>query len=124
MASLPAKCCENEAEVLASDTPKLSVSVKIESFSLLYNSSQKLVQSMEFYCEAYSWRFYIYPEGPPKARVCFALEFDGRLDRSPLPCWFKVDAKFNVYIYNHFKNNFIKISGNQGSAVRVVARKM
>ncbi|KAF5203552.1 Traf-like family protein [Thalictrum thalictroides] len=134
MASLPTTCPEAtdasklttglgiQAEILAKDAPKLSLTLKIEDFSLL-TSSQKLVKSMGFPYGGYRWRLYIYPEGPPKERVCFALEFDGRSDHSPLPCGFKVDAKFNVYIFNHLNNNFVNISGNQGSAVRFVARK-
>ncbi|KAF5182480.1 hypothetical protein FRX31_027931, partial [Thalictrum thalictroides] len=69
-------------------------------------------------------RFYICPKGTPEDSVSFSLALERKeYTSSPLPDGFKVDVKFNVYLYNHFENNFIKISGNQGSAVHFEGKK-
>ncbi|PIA48254.1 hypothetical protein AQUCO_01400677v1 [Aquilegia coerulea] len=98
-------------------TPKLNLTFKMESYSLLYHSSEHLFPSMRFYSGGCSWRFYICTKGTPTDTLSFSLTLEGTEFHDPFPNGYKIDAKFNVYLFNHLKNNFVKISGNQGSAV-------
>ncbi|PIA45735.1 hypothetical protein AQUCO_01600170v1 [Aquilegia coerulea] len=114
-----------EARTQAGDQPNLNLTYKIESLSLLYtNNSPEVISSLTFAAGDYAWKFLVFPKGPPQDHMTFGLVLDGTRDYSILPVGSKVDAKFNVYLYNHIKGNFIKVAENQGSSIRFEGQKL
>ncbi|KAK3220054.1 hypothetical protein Dsin_014024 [Dipteronia sinensis] len=81
---------------------------KIESFSLLSNSSIEKFCSGDFEAGDYEWKLWIYPTGDNKRNVKDHISFYLELvDTSSLPAGWEVNVVSNFFIYNHLQNKYL-----------------
>ncbi|PIA45762.1 hypothetical protein AQUCO_01600186v1 [Aquilegia coerulea] len=110
-------------ELATGPEPLLNMTLKIGSFSLLHTQGP-MFMSPPFQSGGYAWKFLLYLNGPPTNCLSFGLIIVGDRFGSALPVGWKVDAKFNIYLFNHVNRSFIKIAENRGWAIRFQFQKL
>ncbi|KAF6144062.1 hypothetical protein GIB67_011856 [Kingdonia uniflora] len=104
------------------DVPPTHYTFKVESFSVLSNSSIEKYESCDFEAGGYKWKLLMYPKGNKNGKGYVSLYLEIADMGSLLPGW-EVNVIFRFFLFDQIGDKYLTFTDNEGIVRRFHAMK-